>query len=209
MCRSSGGRCCNWGRRRKTSSADPAHRPEDGRHRRRRRSHSTVRGQSEAASWLFLRGKATVAQTPDLLDILRDIVLTVSLDNRERFRQMALEERARLEASLVPGGSSYVAQRLAARFTEAGWVSEQTGRRQLLVLPARPGAPDRLGLAGRAGRAGTDPADGAASRRADRQRDGGRGQLGRTSSPRWPTSSPSCRPARPPPALGLAAGHQE
>ena len=88
---------------------------------------STVRGQSEAAAWLFLRGKATVAQTPALLDILRDIVLTVKLDNRERFRQLALEERARLEAGLVPGGSSFVAQRLAARFTEAGWVSEQTG----------------------------------------------------------------------------------
>ena len=88
---------------------------------------STVRGQTEAASWLFLRGKATVAQAPDLLDILRDIILTVKLDNRERFRQLALEERARLEAGLVPGGSGYVAQRLAARFTEAGWVSEQTG----------------------------------------------------------------------------------
>ncbi|MBV9848742.1 MAG: insulinase family protein [Armatimonadetes bacterium] len=88
---------------------------------------STVRDRPEAASWLFLRGKATVAQTGDLLGILRDILLTARLDNQERFRQLALEERARLEASLVPGGSGYVAQRLGARFTEAGWVSEQMG----------------------------------------------------------------------------------
>ena len=88
---------------------------------------STARGQSEAASWLFLRGKATAGQSQDLLDILRDIVLTPRLDNPERFRQLALEERARLESSLVPGGSSFVAQRLGARFTEAGWVSEQMG----------------------------------------------------------------------------------
>ncbi len=88
---------------------------------------STRRGGPEATARLFLRGKATVAQTPDLLALLHDIVTTARLDNRERFRQLALEERARLEAGLVPGGSGFVAQRLAARFTEAGWVSEQTG----------------------------------------------------------------------------------
>jgi Zn-dependent M16 (insulinase) family peptidase len=88
---------------------------------------STMRGSTEAAAWLFLRGKSTVAQMPDLLAILGDIVLTARLDDRDRFRQLALEERARLEAGLVPGGSGFVAQRLGARFTEAGWISEQAG----------------------------------------------------------------------------------
>ena len=160
--------------------------------------HSTVRGQSEAASWLFLRGKATVAQTADLLGILRDIVLTARLDNRERFRQMALEERARLEASLVPGGSSYVAQRLGGALHGGGMGQRTDGRRRLLVFPARSRGTDvRHGLAGGA------VADLEQIRQTVLHRgalignvDPGRRELGATSGPRWPTSSADL-PARP------------
>ena len=48
----------------------------------------------QSAAWQVLRGKATVAQADELLAILRDVLLTVRLDNRERFRQMVLEEKA-------------------------------------------------------------------------------------------------------------------
>jgi len=80
-----------------------------------------------STSWLFLRGKALPSQTTDLLAIMRDVLLSVRLDNRERFAQMALEEKARLESALVPSGSHFVDTRLNAHFNEAGWANEQMG----------------------------------------------------------------------------------
>ena len=80
-----------------------------------------------AAAWLFLHGKSTVDHTGDLLDILRDILLTVKLDNPERFRQILLEAKAGKEASLIPAGHSVVASRLRAKFNEASWAAEQMG----------------------------------------------------------------------------------
>ena len=88
---------------------------------------STVVGRPETAAWLFLRGKGTMAQTADLLDILRDVLLTANFDNRERFRQMLLEEKAGEEAGLVPAGHRVVHGRLRAQFTEADWAAEQMG----------------------------------------------------------------------------------
>lgn len=89
--------------------------------------HSAVQQQEEAASWLFLRGKATTAQAGDLLLILRDVLQTVKLNNRDRFRQMLLESKAGMEARLVPMGHSIVDTRLHAHFSEAGWLAEQMG----------------------------------------------------------------------------------
>ena len=58
---------------------------------------------------------------------MREILLTVRLDNRERFRQMVLEEKARQEEKLVPGGHQIVNLRLRSHFSEAEWVAEQMG----------------------------------------------------------------------------------
>jgi Zn-dependent M16 (insulinase) family peptidase len=88
---------------------------------------SAVIDSSQAAARLVLRGKATVPQAEDLLQILRDILLTVKLDNKERFRQMVLEAKAHKETSLVPRGHGIVHTRLGAQFGEAGWLDEQTG----------------------------------------------------------------------------------
>ncbi|HUF39115.1 MAG TPA: insulinase family protein [Anaerolineales bacterium] len=81
----------------------------------------------DAVARVFLRGKCTLAQTDDLLEILRDVLLTLRLDDRERFRQMVLETKASKEASLVPSGHSYVNTRLRSQFGEAYWVNEQFG----------------------------------------------------------------------------------
>jgi Zn-dependent M16 (insulinase) family peptidase len=88
---------------------------------------SASRTSVEAVSWLFLRGKATTDQADDLLDILRDILLTVRLDNKERFVQMLLEQKAGQEASLVPAGHRVAVARLRAKLDEASWASEQMG----------------------------------------------------------------------------------
>jgi len=87
---------------------------------------SVVKGKDATSVWLFLRGKVMLpAQTADLLDLLREIVLNVQLDNRERFRQMVLEAKAGEEYSLVPGGHQIVNLRLRSHFSEADWASEQ------------------------------------------------------------------------------------
>ena len=91
-------------------------------------AHSLVsgrRGGDRAVARFFLRGKATADRTGDLVDILRDVLTTVRLDNRDRLLQMALEDKAGEEAGLVPGGHSVVALRLGSQFDEASWVSEQ------------------------------------------------------------------------------------
>lgn len=93
------------------------------------------RGEDVGAAWLFLRGKAMVAQVDDLLDILRDVLLTVVLDNQERFRQMVLEEKAGTEAGILYNGHRVANRRLKAHFNEADWAAEQMGGvSQLLFL---------------------------------------------------------------------------
>ena len=74
---------------------------------------------------LVVRGKATVAHAGDLTDILRDILLSTQFDDKERFRQILLEEKARQESSLIPMGHMVVNGRLRAHFTVADWLNEQ------------------------------------------------------------------------------------
>lgn len=88
---------------------------------------SSVMGSKQSVSWLFLRGKSTVAQTGELFNILRDVLLTVKLDSPERFRQMVMEEKAGKESELIPRGHIVVHTLLRSHFTEDGWVDEQMG----------------------------------------------------------------------------------
>jgi hypothetical protein len=86
---------------------------------------SVVSDSGQGAAWLFLRAKAMRSQIQELLAILTDVLSGVRLDNRERFRQMVLEEKAQLEQKLIPGGSQMVDLRLRAHFNEADWAEEQ------------------------------------------------------------------------------------
>jgi Zn-dependent M16 (insulinase) family peptidase len=86
---------------------------------------SAVQDQETGTTWLLLRGKATMTQASDLLGILRDVLLTIRLDNQERFLQMVLEEKASMETSLIPAGHGYVNTRIRSMFSESGWASEQ------------------------------------------------------------------------------------
>ncbi|MFP3869365.1 MAG: insulinase family protein [Syntrophobacteria bacterium] len=86
---------------------------------------SAAKGSERASAWLFLRGKAMLPQSHELLGILEDVLCTVDLDNQERFRQMVLEEKARQQDALVPHGHMMVNLRLRAYFSEADWAAEQ------------------------------------------------------------------------------------
>jgi len=86
---------------------------------------SAARDSAQGAAWLFLRGKAMRSQIQDLLAILSDVLSSVRLDNRERFRQMVLEEKAQQEQKIIPGGSQIVDMRLRSHFNESDWAEEQ------------------------------------------------------------------------------------
>ncbi len=96
---------------------------------------SASRNSPDGAAWLFLRGKAMVSQTTDLLSILKDVLSGANLNNRERIRQIVLEEKAGLEAGLTNAGHRVVNSRLKARSSAADWAAEQMdGISQLFFL---------------------------------------------------------------------------
>ncbi|MFP4070586.1 MAG: insulinase family protein [Desulfovibrionales bacterium] len=76
------------------------------------------------AAWLFFRGKSMDDKTPAMLEIFRDILLEARLDDRNRFKQILLEEKAALERSLIPAGHRIVDLRLRSRFSDADWAEE-------------------------------------------------------------------------------------
>lgn len=96
---------------------------------------SMSRHTRQAAAWLFLRGKAMTDQAADLLTILKDVLTSARLHDRERIRQMVLENKASMESGIVHAGHRVVNTRLKARFTEADWAAEQiSGVSQLFFL---------------------------------------------------------------------------
>ncbi len=88
---------------------------------------SMKEGGTEGVARLVMSGKATIPQIPDLLAIARDVLLTVKFDNKDRFKQIIMQEKARLESSIVPRGHGFAMTRLGASFNEASWANEQIG----------------------------------------------------------------------------------
>ncbi|MEO1166575.1 MAG: peptidase M16, partial [Chloroflexota bacterium] len=66
----------------------------------------------------------SVDQAQDLLDIVRDALLTVKLDNQERFKQIVLERKVQIERFLALAGQSVAGGRVRAHFTEPAWANE-------------------------------------------------------------------------------------
>jgi len=83
------------------------------------------RGDGPVIQRLFLRGKATANQVASLFDILTDVLHEIKFDDRERIRQLVVEERAGLETRLVPSGHVMTASRLKAQYRRSDWVNEQ------------------------------------------------------------------------------------
>ena len=86
---------------------------------------STQRDGSTTTARLLLRGKTMSDQVEELFAIFAEVLLMAKFDDRERFLQIVLEEKAGEEACLVPNGSAVVSLRLRAQFDEASWISEQ------------------------------------------------------------------------------------
>ncbi len=85
-----------------------------------------VREKDDSCFWLFLRGKSLISKVSELMDIMRELILDVNLDNKDRFLQLVLEEKARFEKNLLPSGHDIVARRICAGLSESGWLEEKT-----------------------------------------------------------------------------------
>ncbi len=82
---------------------------------------SAIRDSDRGAAWLFLRGKCMAGRGSELVSILRDLLLEARLDNGDRVRQIVLEEKAAVEARLLPAGTQFANLRLRSAFHEADW----------------------------------------------------------------------------------------
>lgn len=78
----------------------------------------------DSAAHLFLRGKCMSGQTGDLFNILHDILFAPAFNNRKRFREVLLEQKAEMESSLIPNGHSAVLSRLKTHYHEASRACE-------------------------------------------------------------------------------------
>lgn len=81
----------------------------------------------EPVARLVVRAKAIGERVGDMLGIVRDALTLTRFDDRERFRQMVLEEKAGLEHALVPSGHHFVGLRLRSRFNLADSLQERMG----------------------------------------------------------------------------------
>jgi Zn-dependent M16 (insulinase) family peptidase len=82
-------------------------------------------GSKEALACLFIRAKAMNTQVDSLFSILADILLHPKFEDKERFRQILLEEKSGMEAGLIPSGHRVVNNRLKSHFSESAWAAEQ------------------------------------------------------------------------------------
>ena len=84
---------------------------------------------SDAAALPFLEvsGKATADKAGHLAELMQEILTDADLDHAERFTQMVMEERARLEQSIVPSGHTLVGTRLGGALSAAGAYAELCG----------------------------------------------------------------------------------
>jgi len=88
---------------------------------------SSVHQSQTGAAWLFLRTKALAPRSSDLFSILNAVLTNARFNQKERIKQIVLEEKAAFEQRVIPGGHSFVASRLRAHFSEADWAAEQMG----------------------------------------------------------------------------------
>ncbi len=84
-------------------------------------------GSGDFLAQFMVRGKAMQEQSQELLNIVRDILLTVNLDDRERFKQILLERKARTERAMPMMGHRIADSRVRAQLSLPDWAEEQMG----------------------------------------------------------------------------------
>ena len=91
------------------------------------RSIGMMKNAKDVTAWLFVRGKAVPDKAGELLAIITDVLTSARLDNKERIKQMLLEERAGFESGLSGRGNGIASSRIAAALNPASWANEVSG----------------------------------------------------------------------------------
>ncbi len=78
-------------------------------------------------AYLSVGGKVVRDKVDAMFAIFHEILLSPNFDQRDRFYQMLLEAKARLEHSLVAAGHAAVSSRIRAQCSLTGWLEEITG----------------------------------------------------------------------------------
>jgi Zn-dependent M16 (insulinase) family peptidase len=86
---------------------------------------SQLANQKGLAAYLFLRAKVMTDKTSSLLSILEDIFLIPNFNDKERLRQILMEEKSSMEAGIIPSGHRIVNNRLKAQYSQSAWMTEQ------------------------------------------------------------------------------------
>ncbi|HOV94600.1 MAG TPA: insulinase family protein [Spirochaetales bacterium] len=95
----------------------------------------TVWDSKKASASFIVRSKAMAEKTEKLFEILTEVLLHAKLDNKDRLRQIVLEEKAQAEASAIPEGHRLVITRMRSHFSEADAMAERLrGCEQLFFL---------------------------------------------------------------------------
>jgi len=77
----------------------------------------------EVVSNVFVRGKATYAKSAELFDVVSDMLLNTNFDNKDKFKQMVLETKMRIEAGIPAAGNSFASGRIGARYEVTEFVN--------------------------------------------------------------------------------------
>ncbi|GFP84559.1 presequence protease 1 chloroplastic/mitochondrial [Phtheirospermum japonicum] len=86
---------------------------------------SSVRGQVDPISRIFVRGKAMSERAEDLFNLVNRVLQDVQLTDQKRFKQFVLQSKARMENRLRGSGHGIANARMDAKLNVAGWISEQ------------------------------------------------------------------------------------
>ena len=88
---------------------------------------------ASVVSFLSVSGKCTEDKVGRMASLMEEILSEPDFDNRERFTQMALEEKARMEQAAVPSGHVLVNTRMGGRLSLVGRISEEMNGVSALV----------------------------------------------------------------------------
>lgn len=86
---------------------------------------SSKRDGSDYLAYLMVNSKVMADQSQEMLEIIKDILLTVKLDNQERFKQILLERKVGMERMLAMAGHAVAMKRVKSSFSVPDWASEQ------------------------------------------------------------------------------------
>ena len=79
----------------------------------------------EVVSNIFVRAKATYAKSTEMFDVVSDILTNTNFDNKDKFKQMVLETKMRMEAGVASAGNQFASGRIGARYDVSEFVSSK------------------------------------------------------------------------------------